>query len=173
MAEKEVQRRDEEALHAYYDGELGYWSRRKMKRRLERSPGLRRELAELEALSGLVLESASDVVVPELWSGIERGLAAADAEKAARESGAPLAAVIDWLFRPAGALLAAGAAGAAAVALAMLLFSGETVPSGVVHWLDSGTRNVMVLDGEGDVTVIWVFDPVGDGASRGGRRGAA
>lgn len=170
MAANDDRRREEEALQAYYDGELGYWSRRKMKRRLERSPGLRRELAELEALSGLVLESASDVVVPELWSGIERGLAAADAEKAARESGAPLAAVIDWLFRPAGALLAAGAA---AVALAMLLFSGETVPSGVVHWLDSGTRNVMVLDGEGDVTVIWVFDPVGDGASRGGRRGAA
>jgi len=170
MAANDVRRREEEALQAYYDGELGYWSRRKMKRRLERSPGLRRGLAELEALSGLVLESASDVVVPELWSGIERGLAVADAEKAAREPSGPRAPLIEWLFRPAGALVAAGAA---AAALAMSLLSGETVPSGVVHWLDSGTRDVMVLDGEGDVTIIWVLDPVADGASRGGRRGAA
>jgi anti-sigma factor RsiW len=170
MAANDFRRREEEALQAYYDGELGYWSRRRMKRRLERSPRLRRELAELEALSGLVLEGAADVVVPELWSGIARGLPVVDAERAAGESAAPRAVVFDWLFRPAGALVVAGAA---AAALAMLLFSGETVPSGVVHWLDSGTRNVMVLDGEGDVTVIWVLDPVGDGASRGGRRGAA
>jgi anti-sigma factor RsiW len=170
MAANDDRRREEEALQAYYDGELGYWSRRRMQRRLERSPGLRRELAELEALSGLVLESASEVVVPDLWTGIARGLSAVDAERAAGEPAAPRAVAFEWLFRPAGALLAAGAA---AAALAMLLLSGETVPSGVVHWVDSGTRNVMVLDGEGDVTVIWVFDPVGDGASRGGRRGAA
>jgi anti-sigma factor RsiW len=170
MAANDVRRREEEALQAYYDGELGYWPRRRMRRRLERSPGLRRELAELEALSGLVLESAPDVVVPDLWTGIARGLAVVDAERSAGEPAAPRAVAFEWLFRPAGVLVAAGAA---AAALAMFLFSGETVPSGVVHWVDSGTRNVMVLDGEGDVTVIWVFDPVGDGASRGGRRGAA
>ena len=170
MAANDDRRREEEALQAYYDGELGYWSRRKMQRRLERSSELRQQLADLEALSGLVLESAPDVVVPDLWTGIARELPVVDAERAAGEPSLPRAAAFERLFRPAGALLAAGAA---AAALAMLLLSGETVPSGVVHWVDSGTRNVMVLDGEGDVTVIWVFDPVGDGASRGGRRGAA
>ena len=170
MAANDDRSREEEALQAYHDGELGYWARWKVQRRLERSSGLRRELAELEALSGLVLESAPEVVVPDLWTGIARGLSAVDAERAAVEPAAPRAVVFEWLFRPAGALVAAGAA---AAALAMLLLSGETVPSGVVHWVDSGTRNVMVLDGEGDVTVIWVFDPVDDGASRGGRRGAA
>ena len=170
MAANDDRRREEEALQAYHDGELGYWARWKVQRRLERSSGLRRELAELEALSGLVLESAPEVVVPDLWTGIARGLSAVDAERAAGEPAAPRAVAFEWLFRPAGALVAAGAA---AAALAMLLLSGETVPSGVVHWVDSGTRNVMVLDGEGDVTVIWVFDPIGDGASRGGRRGAA
>jgi len=170
MAANDVRRREEEALQAYYDGELGYWSRRRMKRRIERSPDLRRELAELETLSGLVTESVSEVVVPDLWSGIARGLAGVDAERAAVEPAAPRAGVSEWLFRPIGALVAAGAV---AAALAMFLLSGETAPSGVVHWVDSGTRNVMVLEGEGDVTVIWVFDPVGEGASRGGRRGAA
>ena len=171
MAANDDRRREEEALQAYYDGELGYWSRRRMRRHLDRSPRLRRELAELEALSGLVLESTSDVVVPDLWTGIARGLAEVDAGRVAGEPAAPRAAAFEWLFRPAGGGLLA--AGAAVAALAMLLLSGETVPSGVVHWVDSGTRNVMVLDGEGDVTIIWVLDPVGDGASRGGRRGAA
>lgn len=170
MAANDDRWREAEALQAYHDGELSYWSRRRLQRQLARSPELRRELAELEALSGLVLESAADVVVPDLWAGIARGLAAIDAEKATAPAAGPGAAIFDWLFRPAGAMLAAGVA---AAALVMLLLSGETVPSGVVHWVDSGTRNVMVLDGEGDVTVIWVFDPVGDGASRGGRRGAA
>ena len=55
-----------------------------------------------------------------------------------------------------------------AAALAFALLTGETAPGGVVHWVDGGDRNVMVLDGEGDVTVIWVFDPVSEGASRGG-----
>jgi anti-sigma factor RsiW len=163
--------REEEALQAYYDGELGRWARWRMQRRLERSPELRRELVELEALSGLVRASAPEVAIPDLWSGIERGLAVADAERRiAAEAAGERASVLDWLFRPAAALVAAGAA---AAALAMLLLSSETAPGGVVHWVDSGARNVMVLDGEDDVTVIWVFDPIGDGASRGGRRGAA
>jgi hypothetical protein len=170
MAVNDDRRRDEEALQGYYDGELGFWSRHRMKRRLGRSPELRRELAELAALSGLVLESVPEVAVPDLWTGIARGITVVDAERAAVEPSAPRGAVLEWLFRPATAMVAAGAA---AAALAMLLLSGETVPSGVVHWVDSGTRNVMVLDGEGDVTVIWVLDPIGDGASRGGRRGAA
>ena len=104
MAANDDRRREEEALQAYHDGELGYWARWKVQRRLERSPGLRRELAELEALSGLVLESAPEVAVPDLWTGIARGLSAVDAERAAGEPAAPRAVVFEWLFRPAGAL---------------------------------------------------------------------
>jgi hypothetical protein len=170
MAANDDRRREEEALQAYYDGELGYWARRRMQRRLERSPDLRGELADLEALSGLVRASAPDIAVPDLWSGIARGLAVADAERDVGAVAEPRAGGFGWLFRPAGALVAAGAA---AAALAMMLLSGETAPGGVVHWVDGGSRNVMVLDGEDDITVIWVFDPVGDGASLGGRRGSA
>ena len=99
MAANDDRRREEEALQAYHDGELGYWARRKVQRRLERSSGLRRELAELEALSGLVLESAPEVVVPDLWTGIARGLSAVDAERAAGEPAAPRAVAFEWLFR--------------------------------------------------------------------------
>jgi hypothetical protein len=68
-------------------------------------------------------------------------------------------------LKPVGAVAAAAAV---AVALAIGVFNGENAPTGVVHWVDGGDRNVMVLEGEGDVTVIWVFDPVPDRASRGG-----
>ena len=108
MAANYDRRREEEALHAYHDGELGPWARRRMQRRLDRSPELRRELVELEAMSTLVRESAPEVAVPDLWSGIERGLAVADAERrvAAEASGARGGA-LEWLFRPAAAMLAA------------------------------------------------------------------
>jgi anti-sigma factor RsiW len=161
---------DDTALQAYHDGELGFWARRRVERRLARSSELRRELAELSALGDLVREGEAPVAVPDLWEGIARGLRSVDAERAEA----------DWAgrrlpMRHRGAVGALLAAGAAATALAFALLSGDTAPAGVVHWVDGGDRNVMVLDGEGDVTVIWVFDPVttGTGASRGGWRGSA
>jgi len=154
-------------LNAYHDGELGRWARRRFERRLARDPELRRELAALVELSDLVRASEPPLAVPDLWDGIAARLAAADAERV--EAGW-LERRPGWLERLRGPAVAFVAAGAAAAALAIALLSGETPSGGVVHWVDGGDRNVMVL--EGDVTVIWVLDPVSEGASRGGWRAA-
>ena len=160
---------DEATLQAYHDRELGFWARRRMERRLARSRELRQELAELVVLGDLVRESEPAVAVPDLWQGVARGLAALDAERA--EAGW---ALHRWglLGRYRGAVGALAVAGAA-VALAIVVLSGETAPGGVVHWVDGGDRSVLVLDGGGDATVIWVLDPVSEGASRGGWRESA
>jgi anti-sigma factor RsiW len=161
---------DEATLQAYYDGELGAWARWRFERRLERFPELRRELAALAALGDLVRESEAVVAAPDLWEEIARRLPAIDAERAEAEWAGRRPGLLEQYLKPVAALVAAGAV---AVALAFVLLTGETVPGGVVHWVDGGDRNVMVLDGEGDVTVIWVFDPVSEGASRGGLRASA
>lgn len=157
-------------LQAYYDGELGFWARRRVERRLARSPELRRALAELGALGELVRDSEPPVVVPDLWGSIARDLPAADAAR--RESASELRgpSLLEVLRGHVGALAAAGAA---AAALAFALMTHETAPGGVVHWVDGGDRNVMLLDDEDDVTVIWVFDADSERAAGGGRRGRA
>ena len=161
---------DEATLQAYYDGELGAWARWRFERRLERSPELRRELAALAALGDLVRESEAAVAAPDLWEEIARRLPAVDAERAEAAWAGRRPGLRERFLKPVGALVTAGAL---AAALAIALLTGETAPGGVVHWVDGGDRNVMVLDGEGDVTVIWVFDPVSEGASRGGLRASA
>jgi anti-sigma factor RsiW len=170
MAPANDRGRDEAMLQAYHDGELGPWARWRFERRLERFPELRRELTELAALGDLVRESEAAVAAPDLWEEIARRLPAVDAERAEAAWAGRLAGLRERYLKPVGALVTAGAL---AAALAIALLSGETAPSGVVHWVDGGDRNVMVLDGEGDVTVIWVFDPVIEGAARGGWRGSA
>jgi anti-sigma factor RsiW len=157
-------------LQAYCDGELGFWARRRVERRLARSPELRRALAELGSLGDLVRESEPPVATPDLWRAIARDLPAADAAR--RESASELRgpSLLEALRGHVGAVVAAGAA---AAALAFALLTDETAPGGVVHWVDGGDRNVMLLDGEGDVTVIWVFDADAERAAGGGRRGRA
>jgi hypothetical protein len=169
MAPENGRGRDEAMLQAYYDRELGFWSRWRVERRLAHSPGLRRELADLAALGELVRASEATATAPDLWQEIARGLPAIDAERAEAEWAQRRSGLLERYRGPVGALVAAGAA---AAALAFALFTGETAPDGVVQWVDGGDRNVMVLDGEGDVTVIWIFDPVIEGASRGGWRGS-
>lgn len=161
---------DEVTLQAYHDGELGAWARWRFERRLARSPELRRELAALAELTDLVRESEAAVAAPDLWPEIARRLPGVDAERAEAAWAARRPGLRERYLKPVAALVTAGAL---AAALAIALVSGETAPSGVVNWVDGGDRNVMVLDGEGDVTVIWVFDPVVEGASRGGWRGSA
>jgi hypothetical protein len=46
---------------------------------------------------------------------------------------------------------------AAAAALVFVLVSGDNAAPGVVRWIDSGERNVVVLEGDEDVTIIWVL----------------
>jgi anti-sigma-K factor RskA len=159
--------RDEATLQAYYDGELGAWARWRFERRLERSPDLRRELAALAELGDLVRESEAVVAAPDLWEGIARRLPAIDAERAEARWAERRPGLLEQYLKPVTALVAAGAV---AAALAIALLTRETVPGGVVQWVDGGDRSVMVLDEDSDVTVIWVFDSVSEGASRGGRR---
>jgi anti-sigma factor RsiW len=161
--------RDELTLQAYHDGELGTWARWRFERRLARSPELRRDLAALAELGDLVRESGAALTAPDLWPEIARRLPAVDAERVEAAWAGRRLGLRGRVLKPVGALLTAGAL---AAALAIALLSRENAPSGVVNWVDGGGRDVMVLD-EGDVTVIWVLDPVTKGASRGGWRGSA
>ena len=164
MSEREI---DEGTLQAFHDGELGPLARWRFERRLAASAELRRELQMLEAVGDLVRASEVAAPTPDLWDGIAGRLRAIDAERA--EAAQPRRSGLELLWKPASAL----AAVAIVAVLAFGRFSGETVSGGVVHWVDSGDRNVMVLDGDRDVTVIWVFDAPPVGAVRGGGRASA
>jgi anti-sigma-K factor RskA len=146
--------RDERALLAYHDGELRGWGRWRFERRLARSPELRRELAVLARLGELVRESEAQAPAPDLWEAIEQRLPAADARRAeAERAGGGLGAWLGSRLRPLGAVAAA----AAAAALAFVLLSGDNPTGGVVRWMDSGGKSVMVLEGGEGVTIIWVL----------------
>lgn len=161
MSESEIQ-----ALHAYHDGELRGLARWRLERRLRREPRLRRQLAALEGIGELVREREAEAGAPDLWDAIALRLPAVDARREQpveeRRGGLPA-----WL-RPAGAL-----AVAAALLLAVYVGWFESAPAagGVVRWIDSGGRPVLVLEegGESDVTIIWMLDDAVDGAARGGR----
>jgi len=152
--------RESEVLHAYHDGELGTLDRWRMKRRLARDPAARAELARLTELRRLVRELATARAAPDLWSGIAARLGSIDAGVAtepaasARTLASGLAGLRAWL-RP----LAAGALVAAA-ATAWLVFSAptEAVNGGVVRWLYTKGKPVMVLEGGEDATIIWLLD---------------
>jgi anti-sigma factor RsiW len=138
--------RAEETLHAYHDGELRGLARWRFERRLARSPALRRELEALALMRELVREDEAAAPAPDLWEGIARRL---PAEPAQDRGWAPAGG---WWLRPLGAV-----AVAAAAALVFVLVSGDNAAPGVVRWIDSGERNVVVLEGDEDVTIIWVL----------------
>jgi hypothetical protein len=160
--------RDARALQAFHDSELGPLARWRFQRRLARSADLQRALRALEAVGECVRAGEAAVASPDLWQGIARGLDGIDAERAEAEWKARRAARWPLPWKPVSALVVS----AAVLALAIGLFNRDTAPSGVVHWLDSGSRNVLVLDGERDVTVIWLLDSTPESTSRGGGRGA-
>jgi anti-sigma-K factor RskA len=162
--------RDETALHAYHDGELTRWGRWRFERRLARSPELRRELEALARVRELVRASEAREPTPDLWGGIERRLPSADARRAEAESAR--GGLGAWLGSPLRSLGAAAAA-AAAAALAFVLLSSDNPTAGVVRWMDSGGRNVMVLEGDEEVTIIWVIGLEAGPSSGGGARGLA
>ena len=80
---------------------------------------------------------------------------------------------MDWLAsypRPVAAV-------AVSFALALALFLGimeDAAPptSGIIRWLDTGGRSVMVLEDQGDVTIVWLLDAPEDGILEGGSREA-
>jgi anti-sigma factor RsiW len=150
---------ERETLHAYHDGELGALARWRTRRRLARDPSARAELARLAELRGLVRELAAEPPTPDLWPGIASRLGAIDAGVAAggeasTPGGTGLSILRAWL-RPlaAGALVAA-----AATAWLVLSAPTETATGGVVRWIYTKGKPVMVLEGGEDATIIWLLD---------------
>jgi hypothetical protein len=139
-------------LQAYHDGELSGLARWWLERQLRRSPDLRAELAALGRVGEWVRDAHVEEVAPDLWDSIALRLPAADARRS--DVGRPRRAWLGWLAVP-GAI--------ASAALVAVLIHRELAPvrphtTGVVRWLDSGGRDVMVLDADPDTTIIWVID---------------
>lgn len=154
--------RNERALHAYHDGELGRFGRWRFERRLSRSPGLRAELEALRALSRWARESQPEPSA-DLWDRIALRLPAIDADRAEAGSRPGL-----WSghSRPLAAL-ALTAALALALFLGIIQRGGSSTP-GIIRWLDTGGRSVMVLDDQSDATIVWLLESPQEGASVGG-----
>ncbi len=156
--------RDEELLHAYHDGELSSFARRRFEQRLRRSPDLQSELASLSGLGTALRELDADGPTPDLWDDIALRLPGLDAQREADPPGRARASWLSWLFGPAGAALATAAA---AVALAIAVYTPDIQPGGAaIRWLDTGGRSVMVLDDAADMTIIWVLDGDPEGGVR-------
>ena len=149
----EVGRREKRELHAYLDGELPFWRRWRMARRLARDAAARRELASIEALRALLREQAAAQPEPDLWAGVRAQLATA-ARPAPLYVEAALPARMPWL--PAW-LCAALAAASVALVMASGVLSGDAAPVGSLRWLDSKGKPVMVLRDDRDATIIWVL----------------
>lgn len=156
----------EARLHAYYDGELSGFARWRFERELRRSAPLQRELDALKGLGSLLREQDAVAATPDLWDSIALGLPAADARRTEAETSA---GGLGWWIKPLGAVAAT-----AAVAVAFLYGGmGTEVPmtGGVVRWIDSGDRGVMVFEDDPESTLIWVMDDVVEGATLGGDGG--
>ncbi|MCZ6569661.1 MAG: hypothetical protein O7B23_05825 [Deltaproteobacteria bacterium] len=160
---------NEEMLHSYHDGELSGFRRWRLERQLRRSSALRGELLRLESLGDALREHDTTAPAPDLWEAIAQRLPAIDARAAGVVEDAPSWPA--WLS-PAGWAKPIGAL-AATAAVAAVFYSGlwqeAPVAGGVVRWIDSGDRGVMVLDDDPEITIIWVLDGAVEGAWIGGR----
>ena len=171
--------RDQRDLNAYHDGELSGLRRWLFERRLSRSPRLRAELEELKRLARWVQGAGVQPPSADVWDDIALRLPGIDAEfeeqrqrreeQRQRRDGRREWRGMDWLAAYSRPL----AAVAVTVALALALFLGimEDAASptpGIIRWLDTGGRSVMVLEDQGDATIVWLLDAVEDGSSEGG-----
>ena len=161
--------REERALHAYYDGELRGLGRWRFERLLSRSPELRAELEALRQLGDWTRECQAERPTAELWERIAMRLPALDAQRA--EPAQPTAR--GFAAASARPLTALALTGALALALYLVIIPDDSTPApGVISWLDTGGRGVMVLEEEGDATIVWLLDPPSEGASVRGSRAA-
>jgi anti-sigma-K factor RskA len=163
--------RDERRLHAYHDGELRGLARWRFERKLARSPALRRELEQLAELGVLLRERAAAAPGAELWDRIALRLPAEDARRASAASEPARGWALGW--RPLGAVAAALVI--AAVAAQQWLTAPPAEQAGVVRWMDSRGRSVMVLeeDAHNEVTIIWLLDGAPPGGAVGDGRAAS
>jgi anti-sigma factor RsiW len=161
--------RDERALQAYHDGELRGLRRWRFERRLSRAPELRAELEALQQLAVWTRESEAERPSADLWDRIALRLPALDAQRAEspRRPGWGVAAAF---ARPLTALALTGAL--ALVLFLVIIRDGSTPAPGVIRWLDTGGRSVMVLEDPGNSTIVWLLDPPSEGASVRGSRAA-
>jgi anti-sigma factor RsiW len=171
--------REQRDLNAYCDGELGGLRRWLFERRLSRSPSLRAELEELKRLAHYVQGLGPQSPSVDVWDDIALRLPAVDAELEGQRQGPSEPwerrewRGMDWLAglsRPVAAV-------AVGAALALALFLGimeDAAPptSGIIRWLDTGGRSVMVLEDQADTTIVWLLDAPEDGVSEGGSREA-
>lgn len=161
----------EEMLESYHDGELGGLARWRMRWRLAWSHDDRAALGRMKLLGDLLREREVGTTTPPLWEGIASRLSAVDAEVRRPETDSEGGASVRWLAWPLGA----GAVIAAALLAVAVLWPGlrdrqaSSVP--VVQSLITEGKPVMVLDeGEGDTTIIWVIDtPLDQVSGRAGR----
>ncbi len=182
--------RGQRDLNAYHDGELSGLRRWVFERRLARSPGLRAELEALKRLARCIQELGPQPPSVDVWDQIAIRLPAIDADfegqrqaldgqshgrDEQRQRGAEQREWrgMDWLAAYSRPL----AAVAVSVALALALFLGimeDAAPptAGIIRWLDTGGRSVIVLEDQEDVTIVWLLDALEDGASEGGSREA-
>lgn len=149
-----IQIRTAYLLNAYRDGELSGLARWRFERRLRRSPELQRELAALSRIGDWVRESHAEPAA-DLWDAIALRLPALDARRA--EADAAARPGLGWLAWP-------GAFASVALA-AVFAFQWLAAPTpnriGVVRWVDSGPRDVMVLQAAPDTTIVWVIGAPG------------
>ncbi len=176
--------RDQRDLNAYHDGELSGLRRWIFQRRLSRSPSLRAELEALKRLAGWVQELDLQPPSVDVWDDIALRLPALDAqadgqrqrrdEQRQRRAEQREQSGMDWLAAYSRPVAAVAVGAALALALFLGIMEDAAVPTpGIIRWLDTGGRSVMVLeDDQGDATIVWLLDAPEDGALEGGSREA-
>jgi len=150
----ESRKREREELHAYQDGELPFYRRWRVERRIARDAAARREIASVAEIGALLREQAAAQPAPDLWDAVRAQLATAP-RPAPIEADAELPARSPWLPGWLGAALAAASV---AGVMASGVLAGDAAPVGSVRWIDANRKPVMVLQDDRDATIIWVIE---------------
>jgi anti-sigma factor RsiW len=189
--------REQRDLNAYHDGELSGLRRWLFERRLSRSPRLRAELEELKRLARWVQGAGAQPPSVDVWDDIALRLPTIDAQLVEQRQGLAeqrqrLAEQrqglseqpqrrdewrgwrgMGWLAAYSRPLAAVAVTAALALALFLGIMEDAVSPTpGIIRWLDTGGRSVMVLEDQGDATIVWLLDALEDGVSEGGSREA-
>jgi hypothetical protein len=182
--------RDQRDLNAYHDGELGGLRRWIFERRLARLPELRAGLEALRQLTRSVQGLHPQSPSVDVWDDIALRLPALDAPRDGQrqrgdgrgqgrdERWEPRAAGrewrgLDWLTAGSRPFAAAAVAAVLALALFLGIMDDAAPPTpGMIRWLDTGGRSVMVLEDQGDATIVWLLDAHEEVDSEGGSREA-
>jgi anti-sigma factor RsiW len=148
-------------LDALHDGELGRLRRWSVRRHLAGCAGCRAELAALGGVGDWVRAALETGPAPDLWSELRWRLPARRPAPARARQASGRAARGRSTFG-----IPTLGAGVVAAALALLVLVGPpelfgSAAGNVVRSLNTHGRPVMVLDGPGDATIIWLMDEEG------------